>query len=276
MKPRYLVSNIKMDLTEKMVFLSGPRQCGKTTLATSLLGGDETHPAYFNWDHPLDREKLMVFEFPANQKLLVFDELHKYKHWRNWLKGLYDKTKSSRQYLVTGSARLDYYKRSGDALTGRFHHLRLHPFSLNELDPTCRVDSLNTLIKFGAFPEPLFRQSKRTFKRWQLERMQQVMQEDLRDLERVQELSLIELLVDRLPNLVGSPLSINGLREDLQTSHQSVAKWILILERLFVVFRIYPYGAPKIRAVKKEAKHYMWDWSMVVDPGARFENMVAC
>lgn len=130
-------------------------------------------------------------------------------------------------------------------------------------------------MQFGGFPEPHFKQSTRSLKRWQRERMQQVMQEDLRDLERVQELSLIELVVDRLPQLVGSPLSINALREDLNTSHQTVAKWLTILERLFVHFRIYPYGAPKIRAVKKEAKLYMWDWATVSELGFRFENLVA-
>ena len=272
---RYLRPFVLEDLKEKMVFLSGPRQVGKTTLALSCLKGDENHPAYFNWDYDEDQKKLLNLEFPANQSLIVLDEIHKYKRWRNWLKGLYDKTKSRRAYLVTGSARLDYYKRGGDALTGRYHSCRLHPLSLPEIDSRASAQALKSLFHFGGFPEPFYAQSERKLRRWQKERMHQILRDDLRDLERVEEVALIGRLVERLPDLIGSPLSLNALREDLQIAHQTVRKWIEILERLYVVFRIPSYGSPKIRAVKKEQKLYLWDWSQVPDPGARFENMVA-
>ena len=117
MEERYLTPYVKKDLAEKIVLLSGPRQVGKTTLALKILGGDEHHPAYFNWDYEPDQRRLLSHEFPVQQRLLVLDEIHKYRRWRNWLKGLYDKTKSQRRYLVTGSARLDLYRRGGDALT---------------------------------------------------------------------------------------------------------------------------------------------------------------
>lgn len=272
---RYLVPFIRQDLEEKMVFLSGPRQVGKTTLALKLLGGDESHSAYFNWDYEADQRKLLHGMFPADQRLVVLDEIHKYRRWRNWLKGIYDKAKTVRQYLVTGSARLDLYRRGGDALTGRYHSYKLHPFSLREFDPTCSPAAQESLFKYGGFPEPLLSQSDRALRRWQRERMHQVLREDLRDLERVEELVLVARLAERLPDLVGSPLSINALREDLQVAHQTVQNWLLILERLFVLYRIAPYGAPKIRAVKKEQKMYLWDWSVIDDLGARFENMVA-
>src|SRR3989338_8237104 len=139
---RYLTELIRRDLKEKMVLLSGPRQVGKTTLALKLLGGDETHPAYFNWDYEEDQKRLLNQEFPSGQQLIVLDEIHKFRRWRNWIKGLYDKTRSRRQYLVTGSARLDLYRRGGDALTGRTHFYRLHPFSLREVDPECRASTL--------------------------------------------------------------------------------------------------------------------------------------
>lgn len=142
---RYLRSFVKADLAEKIVLLSGPRQVGKTTLALDLLGGDETHPAYFNWDYEDDQRRLLAQEFPPGERFLVFDEIHKYRQWRNWLKGLYDKTKSRRRYLVTGSARLDLYRRGGDALTGRTHFYRLHPFSLRELDRECNLSTLERL-----------------------------------------------------------------------------------------------------------------------------------
>ena len=275
MKSRYLLPFVKKDLAEKLVLVSGPRQVGKTTLALQVLGADEEHPAYFNWDYEPDQKRLLAREFPPHERLLVFDEIHKYLRWRNWLKGIYDKTKSRRRYLVTGSARLDLYRRGGDALTGRAHFYRLHPLSLREIDPTCDASSLEGLWKFGGFPEPFFAHSQARHRRWQRERMHQVLREDLRDLERVQEVVLLGRLVERLPDLVGSPLSVNALREDLQVAHRTVENWLTILEKLFVLFRIAPYPGPKIRAVKKEQKAYMWDWSVVADEGARFENLVA-
>lgn len=215
-RTRYLEPSVEQDLQEKMVFLSGPRQVGKTTLALHLLKGDESHPAYFNWDAMEDQRRLLRLEFPPHAPLLVFDEIHKYRRWRNWLKGLYDKTRSTRRYLITGSARLDLYRRGGDALTGRVHFHRLHPFSVREVDPSCRPETVRALLEFGGFPEPFCAGSPRRHRRWQLERMHQVLREDLRDLERVEEVVLISQLVERLPALIGSPLSVNALREDLQ------------------------------------------------------------
>lgn len=272
---RILLPFIRADLEEKMVFVSGPRQVGKTTMALTLLNGDEEDPAYFNWDDRIDQKRILRQEFPPNRQLLIFDEIHKYRRWRNYLKGLYDKTKSKRQYLVTGSARLDIYRRGGDALTGRYHFYQMHPFSLKELDSNCRADSVRALMKFGGFPEPLFSASETKWQRWQLERNHQVLRDDLRDLERVEDLVLISRLAERIPDLVGSPLSLNALREDLQVAHGTVQNWLYILERLFILFRIAPFGSPKIRAVKKEQKAYLWDWSLVREEGSRFENLVA-
>lgn len=276
LKNRYLTPHVQADLEEKIVLLSGPRQVGKTTLALGLLGGGESHPAYFNWDFEEDQRKLLQLEFPPGQKLLVLDEIHKYRRWRNWLKGLYDKTKSRFQYLVTGSARLDLYRQGGDALTGRTHFYRLHPFSLREIDPDCLPSTVEGLLQFGGFPEPFLSQSVTRHRRWARERRHQVLREDLRDLEKVEEVALLSRLVERLPDLIGSPLSINALREDLQVAHRTVQRWLAILERLFVIFRIAPFGSPRIRAVKKEQKGYLWDWSEVEAPGPRFENLVAC
>jgi hypothetical protein len=275
LKRRYLTPFIEEDLKEKMVFLSGPRQVGKTSLALKLLRGDESHPGYFNWDDMEDQTRLLQKEFPPDQKLLVFDEIHKYKRWRNWLKGLYDKTRSRRQYLVTGSARLDLYRRGGDALTGRYHFYKLHPLSLSEVDTDLTAAPVQHLLRFGGFPEPVVAQSEKKLRRWQKERVQQVLRDDLRNLEKVEDLTHLSLLTERLPDLVGSPLSLNALREDLQVAYGTVRNWLIILEKLFVLFRISPLGGPKIRAVKKEQKAYLWDWSLVSDPGARFENMVA-
>lgn len=271
MQSRYLTAQIKDDLTRKMVFVGGPRQVGKTTLAKSLL----TQPqGYLNWDVPEQRECILKRELPVGP-LWVFDELHKYRLWRNFLKGVYDHKPPHQQILVTGSARLDYYRFSGDSLQGRYYYLRMHPLSLAELESRSQQDFLD-LLKLGGFPEPFFSGSTVEAKRWSREYRTRLIREDLVQLERVHDLGTLELLALRLPELVGSPLSINGLREDLQVSHKTVAAWIQILERLYAIFRIPPWGAPKIRAVKKEQKHYQFDWTLVTDDALRFENLVAC
>lgn len=274
---RYLQWPVKNALSRKMVFIGGPRQVGKTTFALNLLGPDarENHPAYLNWDHPRIPPLLRKAELPIDEPLLIFGEIHKYKLWRNLIKGIYDTEKSTRKIIVTGSARLDYYRKGGDSLANRYRYFRLHPFSLCELNQRPTTSDLEMLIKFGGFPEPLFAQDATEHRIWQRDRISRVVREDLRDLEQVKEISLIEALVDLLPSRVGSPLSIQSLREDLSVDHKTVSRWITILENLYLCFRIAPFGSPKIRAVKKEQKLYLWDWSMVPDPGARFENMVA-
>ncbi|NBX75985.1 MAG: ATP-binding protein [Proteobacteria bacterium] len=270
MAVRYLEAQIKKDLNRKMVFVGGPRQVGKTTLAKQVLG---KKTGYLNWDDSLDRERILKRELPSS-KLWVFDEIHKYRSWRNYLKGLFDKEREHHQILVTGSARLDFYRFSGDSLQGRYHYLRMNPISFAEAK-TWGDSDLNTLFKFGGFPEPYFEQNLTLQKRWSREYRTRFLKEDLIDLERVQDLGSLELLMLRLPTLVGSPLSINSLREDLQLNFRTVSRWLEILERLYHIFRISPFGAPKIRAVKKEQKHYHYDWTLISDPGIRFENLVA-
>jgi hypothetical protein len=261
----------------KMAFVGGPRQVGKTTLALHLLGPRATpkHPAYFNWDDPRAAARLRRLELPAGEPLLVFDEIHKYARWRNLVKGIHDVEKAERRILVTGSARLDYYRKGGDSLANRYRYFRLHPLSLRELGAGAGKDAVAALLQFGGFPEPFVRQDAAEHRIWQRDRISRVVREDLRDLERVREVSLVEHLVDLLPARVGSPLSVNNLSGDLAVDHKTVERWLQILENMYVCFRIAPFGAPRIRAVKKEQKLYLWDWSSVEEPGARFENLVA-
>jgi predicted AAA+ superfamily ATPase len=275
--PRYLKSAVRDGLKRKMVFVGGPRQVGKTTFALSFLGkdADESHPAYLNWDHPGVPPGLRKAELPAGEPLLLLDEIHKYSRWRNLLKGIYDTEKSRRKIIVTGSARLDYYRKGGDSLAGRYRYFRLHPFSLRELNKRPARSDLEALLKFGGFPEPLFSQNEAAHRIWHRDRISRVVREDLRDLEHVREISLIEHLTDMLPSKVGSPLSVKSLREDLQIDHKTAERWLQILENLYVCFRISPYGPPKVRAVKKERKLYLWDWSSIESAGPRFGNMVA-
>jgi hypothetical protein len=271
---RYLHEPIEADLGEKMVFLSGPRQVGKTTLALQLIGAkDHRHPAYMSWDDVRTRPRIRRGELPAGEPRVILDEIHKYARWRNLVKGLYDTREPGQSFLITGSARLEVYRRGGDSLHGRYHPYRLHPLSLHEAGGG--RDTLDGLLRFGGFPEPFCRGSEQHWRRWQRERIDRVVRDDLRDLERVREISLVELLIDALPSRVGSPLSVKSLREDLEIAHDTAERWITILENLHVCFRIAPFGAPRIRAVKKERKLYLWDWSMIEEPGARFENLIA-
>ncbi|MBF0199394.1 MAG: DUF4143 domain-containing protein, partial [Planctomycetes bacterium] len=128
---------------------------------------------------------------------------------------------------------------------------------------------------YGGFPEPFLKATPKHYKRWQKERVSRVIQEDLINLEAIRDISSIELLAHLLPERVGSPLSINNLSKDLSISHQTADHWVQILENLYMCFRITPYGLPHLRAMKKERKLFMWDWSLCKDEASRFENLVA-
>lgn len=277
MKTRYLAENVRNDLHEKMVFIGGPRQVGKTYFSLSFLGTEqnEASPAYLNWDSLSDREDIIAGRLPADKSLIIFDEIHKYARWRNLLKGLFDKNRSAVSFLVTGSARLDYYRKGGDSLQGRYHYYRLHPFSAMECSREPDSNLVARLLRFGGFPEPFMKAEDRFHRRWMRDHLARVIHEDLRDLENVREVSMLELLLHHLPSCVGSPLSVNSLSKLLQVAHATVEHWITVFERLYICYRIAPFGSKQIRAVRKEKKLYFWDWSLVEDPGPRFENMVA-
>ena len=273
---RYLKKLVEEDLKSKMVFIGGPRQVGKTTFALTFLPDpNEKHPAYLNWDDVIDRKSLLRGELPSNEKCIVLDEIHKFARWRNLIKGFYDKNRSEIAFIITGSARLDYYSKGGDSLQGRYHYYRLHPFSLLELNSAPTKGDFESLMKLGGFPEPYIKGEERFWRRWQRERIQRIIYEDIRDMETIKEISLLELLAEELPNRVGSPLSVKQLRELLQVAHETVERWLKIFERMYYCFRIAPYGPPKVRAVKKEQKLYLWDWSRIPKSGPRFENFIA-
>lgn len=273
---RYLKNPVMNDLKSRMVFIGGPRQVGKTIFALTFLSEvTEKHPAYLNWDNVTTRSSLLRGELPPKEKCIVLDEIHKFGKWRNLVKGFYDTNKSERSFIITGSARLDYYSRGGDSLQGRYHYYRLHPFSLIELNKEPSKEDFRRLLKFGGFPEPFLKGEEKFWRRWQNERTRRVVSEDIRDLENVKDISLLELLALELPNRVGAVLSVKNLKELFQVSHETVERWLKIFERMYYCFRIPPYGSPKVRAVKKEQKLYLWDWSLVPESGPRFENFIA-
>ncbi len=266
---RYLQAWVADDLTSKMVFIGGPRQVGKTSLARALLPTPECE---LNYDIAPQRQAILKRELPPGD-FWFFDEIHKFRGWRNYLKGLFDQHGRKRRILVTGSARLDLYRFGGDSLQGRYFYMRLHPFSLAELGG--HADALPVLLALGGFPEPFSSGSERFARRWSLAYRERLVREEISSLETVSDLGRLELLAGALPARVGNPLSLNSLREDLQVSHQTVSRWTDMLERVYGIFRIAPFGAPKLRAVSKARKHYHYDWTLVTEPGARFENLVA-
>ncbi|MCY4523473.1 MAG: AAA family ATPase [Halobacteriovoraceae bacterium] len=272
---RYLTKLVEKDLKKKMVFIGGARQVGKATLAQSLIKRfQDGHPAYLNWDLDEDRRKIRSKQWPKSEPLIVLDEIHKYKNWRNFVKGIFDSLKQTHSFLITGSARLDHFRRGGDSMLGRYFYYRLHPYSLPELG--YGKTNLELLFKYGGFPEPLLERNAKTLKRWHMGRLSHLVRSDLRDLENVKEIDKIEVLAEELPFKVGSPLSYNSLAEDLEVSPKTAKRWVEMLDSLYYCFRIPPYGSAKIRAVKKEQKLYLWDWSQIEEKGIRFENMTAC
>lgn len=267
---RYLEKLIAADLNKKMVFLGGPRQVGKTTLSKNLLSNKKN---YLSWDEDKGRSMILSKEFPS-AGLVVFDELHKYRQWRRYIKGIFDTKDKNLNILVTGSARLDLYRYGGDSLQGRYHFWRLYPLSVAELKLSS-VKDFKTLLLLGGFPEPFLSGSEKEARRWSREYRSRLVRDDVVSVESVKDIGTLELLYNHLPQTVGSPLSINSLREQLLVNHQTVSNWLDILERLYGFFRIAPFGSPKIRAVKKEKKAYLYDWSSIPDESLRFENMVA-
>jgi len=203
MKKRYLTDYIYDDLLEKMVLIGGPRQVGKTTLAKYMGENYFKSYCYMNWDYREDRKNIIKYQFKGDAELLIFDEIHKYKDWKNYLKGVFDVYHERFKILVTGSARLDIYRKGGDSLMGRYHYYRLHPFSLAEfIEKNNRInisqellfeslslkEEIDDFIKFGGFPEPLLGQKDRTLRRWHNERVDRLVKEDIRDISNIREL----------------------------------------------------------------------------------------
>jgi len=293
--------------TGKMAFVSGPRQAGKTTFARQQLKL-RARGRYGNWDDVEFRRawtkspKALLPPSAASDSeerpLVVFDEIHKAKGWKRSLKGLYDTLEAPCDILVTGSARLDVYRRGGESLLGRYLRFRLHPFSLGELEaprpaaPSDLADwvgggkapprgtpalrkTFDLLFQYGGFPEPFLRQSERFARLWRRGRAEKIVREDLRDLSRIPELSQVEMLMALLPERAASRLSRQSLREDLEVAHDTVTRWLLYLEELYYLFELKPFARSVPRSLRKEGKLYLWDWSEVMAAGPRFENMVA-
>lgn len=282
----------------QMVFVMGPRQVGKTTL--SIAAADEyPNHVYFNWDNPSERLLFLdgpeaiaaqagLDEFIKEKPVLIFDEIHKYGKWKNFLKGFFDQYEKSVKIIVTGSARLNVYKKGGDSLMGRYFYYRVHPLSVAEIATTDVIDQeirlsplpiskddWESLIEFGGFPEPFVQRSREFSRRWQTIRQDQLLREDIRDGTRIQELSQLELLAELLRRQAAQSMDYQSLSKKVGVSIDTIRRWLEVLKSFYYCFSIQPWTKNISRSLLKEPKLYLWDWSLIDEEGHRHENMVA-
>lgn len=285
----------------KMCFLSGPRQVGKTTLARRFQKSFG-QSLYFNWDLVTDQKRLLkdpyFFESqdrdPAKPFLVVFDEIHKYARWKNYLKGAFDGFGRDFRFLVTGSGRLDLFKKGGDSLLGRYLSVPLFPLTVGELSgglpswsdfkaglheaPRAAAadrEAYERLLRLSGFPEPFARGDARFYRSWFQDRKSALIRGDIRDATNIRDISLMELLSHLIPEKVGAPLSINALKESVGVAFETARDWILQLEAFYYMFRVPPFAGSLSRALRKEPKAYLYDWMEAPQEGSRFENLVA-
>jgi predicted AAA+ superfamily ATPase len=288
----------------KMLLLSGPRQCGKTTMAKALLLDSNS---YFNWDNSVfkkswirENEKFAETLLQERQPRILLDEFHKNPKWKNQLKGFYDTYGDKIQIIVTGSAHLDSYQKGSDSLLGRFLHFHLHALSLGEISNLApwnfkefseRINSpdgfkleakrgaqkiVDQLLRFSGFPEPYLNQNEAIHQIWSKTRLELLIRQDLRDVSNLLKNNQVDVLTLLLPDKIGSPLSVQSLAEDLDVAHTTVTRWLNSLKQVYYHFDLTPYSKNIARSLKKESKIYLYDWSLVESAGPRFENMVAC
>ena len=276
----------------EMIFLVGPRQVGKTTSGIQF----QEKPVYLNWDNEDDR--MAILSGPAHiaekiglleSRVVVFDEIHKYKNWKNFIKGFFDTYgREKLKIILTGSSRLDIYQRGGDSLMGRYFLHRMHPLSIVEITaPSWRENEIKSpipvsdndysnLFKFGGFPQPFIKANSRFYNRWKNTRKKLLFREDIRDISRIYEIGQVEILAEFLWRQSGQIVNIAALSRKIRASQDSIRRWISTLESLYYCFLIHPYSKNLARSILKESKVYMTDWSTVSDSGARWENLVAC
>ena len=300
---RTLYENIwnKLSTHKQMVFIAGPKQAGKTTF-TRILAEDFKNSLYFNWDIIDDKRNLIEnpsFYEEVHLKdntvpLIIFDELHKYSNWKNYLKSIYDRDKGNYKFVVSGSGRLDMYQKGGDSLAGRYFIFYLWPFTLAELAgnnltfeqflanpievraaPNETRIIWNKLTRFSGFPDPYLDGTNEFYRIWSNTYKKQLLREDIRDLASLRNIEDVEILFSLLPSKVGSPLSMASLSRDIHVSFDSVRSWLEIFENFFLVFRIAPWTGKISRAITKEKKLFLFDYAGIDSPAAKFENMVA-
>lgn len=273
---RVYKTHLKEFLGQKIILLTGPRQAGKTTLSKMLSVKNQ----YLNFDNSEHREIIFEKSWDRKKDLIILDELHKMKNWKSWIKGVYDVEGAKPALLVTGSAKLDTYKKVGDSLAGRFFRYRLHPLDIRELySLNKKIDfkeTIDHLLNYSGFPEPFLKNSKRFYNLWKKTHLDIILKQDLITIENIRDIRSIEILIDLLKDRVSSPLSYTSLVKDLQYTDKTIKRWLTILENMYVIFKITPYHKNIARSHLKQPKYYFYDNAQVNDGvGARLENLVA-
>lgn len=273
---RYLHEPVLKDLAKKMVILTGPRQVGKTYLAKELMAAFKK-PQYLNYDALDNARVIQSRQWAVNADMLIFDEIHKMKIWKRFLKGIYDTRPAHQSILVTGSSRLDTFRQAGESLAGRYYHIRLYPLSVRELKGKVEsFEAVSALNRLGGFPEPFLSGSETEAARWRNQYYTDLIREDILEFSRVHEIRAMRLLVELLRTRVGSPLSFRSIAEDLQIAPNTVRKYMDILESLHIVFLIRPFHTNVARAILKEPKIYFYDTGYVQGgEGIKLENTCA-
>ena len=280
LKSRYLDLFLKRDLMDKILIISGPRQSGKTALSTMLYPQHE----YFNYYDSDIHLQIKKKQWDRRQKYIIFDEFHVKKNWKRWLKALFEKEGIPPGIVVTGSAKLEAFRKTGDSLAGCFFSYRLHPFDLKEIcqfhKPRQRAENkdmiLNRLLKFGGFPEPYLRASSAFYNRWRRSHTEAILREDIREMQSLKSITDFQTLLELLKMHVGSCVSYESLSRDLQRDGKTIRNWLTILENFYVIFKVLPYHKKINKSIVKQPKYYFYDTGLIKDKGAAYENLVAC
>jgi predicted AAA+ superfamily ATPase len=291
---------IKEHLAEhqQMLFLAGPRQVGKSTLCLEAAKFSD-RSVYLNWDNSEHRKIILLGEkeiltlikfdtLSTDKPLIIFDELHKYKNWKNYLKGFYDIYKGKINIIVCGSAKLDIFRRGGDSLMGRYILYRIHPLSLKEIiDPQINLNLISKpeystpeifskLLHIGGYPEPFIKNNARFTNQWRQLRFQQLFREDIQSIEKIVSIAQLEVLAEILCEQAAGLLNYSSIANDIRVSADTVKRWIDVLGQFYYCFRIQPWFKNVKRSLLKEPKIYLWDWGLIREPGSKIENLVAC
>ena len=285
----------------QMIFITGPRQSGKTTF-TEIIARDYTNSLYFDWDIIEDKNKLIqnpsfyehVYRKDNSRPLIIFDEIHKYKDWKNYLKSVYDKDSKNFKFIVSGSGRLDIYQKGGDSLAGRYFLFHLFPLTLAELSGINQdmgqflknpieiyeenpdvIELWENLARFSGFPDPYIQGKEEFYRTWSITYHKQLLREDIRDITTLKNINTVELLFSLLPSKIGSPLSMGNIARDINVSFDSVKNWLAIFEQFYLIFRLSPWSKKISRAITKEKKIYLYNFAGIESEALKFENMVA-
>lgn len=295
----------ELSADKPLIMLAGPRQSGKTTFARDIVGKDFSDTIYFNWDLAKDKRRLITDPIffskeprssVSSQPLVILDEIHKYRDWKNYLKGIYDQFSSEYKFLIAGSGRLEFSRKAGDSLAGRFLKFHIFPFTLAELSSRRKTlrdfkdnplemgydtsagetaETFQSLWELSGFPEPFIKGKKAFWSTWSAAYGQQIVRDDLRTVADIRNLDMVETLFALLPGRVASPLSINNLAGDLQVAFDTVKSWLLLFDAFYLTFRLAPWTAKISRSILKEKKIYLFNFPVIEDEVARFENLVA-